>query len=67
MEDKILVPNVLELTYVKTSDYELTDDENIYLPIDEDEPNNPAEYEFHLGFWNREFNNVMLFNKTEVS
>lgn len=67
LEDKILVPNVLELTYVKTSDYELTDDENIYLPIDEDEPNNPAEYEFHLGFWNREFNNVMLFNKTEVS
>ena len=62
LDDKILMPSTLELTYVKTCNYELTDDENIYLPIDEDEPNNPERSDIPLGFWNRRFNNVLTIN-----
>ena len=58
-DDKILFPNVLELTYVKTSNYELTDDENIYLPMPLDEPNNSYSLDIPLGFWNKKFNNVL--------
>ena len=59
LDDKILMPNVLELTYVKTSNYELVDDENISLPIPLDEPNNKFLPEIPLGFWNKKFNNVV--------
>ena len=59
LDDKILVPNILELTYVKTSNYELVDDENIYLPIPIDAPNNKSHPEIPLGFWNKKFNNVL--------
>ena len=58
LDDKILVPNVLELTYVKTANYTLADDEEIFLPKPFDEPNNPYRNEIPLGFWNRHFNNV---------
>ncbi|MBR2518328.1 MAG: FkbM family methyltransferase [Selenomonadaceae bacterium] len=67
LDDKILIPNVLELTYVKTANYELTEDEDIYLPIDEDESNQPKEHEFPLGYWNKNFNNVLTLNKVKVS
>ena len=61
LDDKILFPDVLELTYVKTANYELVDDENISLPIPLDQPNNPYQNEIPLGFWNRQFNNVVKF------
>ena len=54
-----MIPNILELTYVKTSSYELVDDENIFLPIPIDEPNNKYCPEIPLGFWNKKFNNVL--------
>ncbi|MBR0061855.1 MAG: FkbM family methyltransferase [Selenomonadaceae bacterium] len=59
LDDKILFPDVLELTYVKTSNYELVDDENIFLPNFFDQPNHPYRQDIPLGFWNREFNNVL--------
>lgn len=59
LDDKILFPDVLELTYVKTSNYELVDDENIYLPISFDQPNVSFRTDIPLGFWNKEFNNVL--------
>ena len=59
LDDKILFPDVLELTYVKTSNYELVDDENIFLPIPIDQPNNKDCQEIPLGFWNKKFNNVV--------
>ena len=62
LDDKILFPEVLELTYVKTSNYELVDDENIFLPIPLDQPNAPHRPEIPLGFWNRQYNNVVNFN-----
>ena len=67
VEEKILIPNLLELTYVKTSNYELADDEDIYLPRDEDEPNNQYKLEIPLGYWNRRFNNVITPIKSNVS
>lgn len=60
-DDKILFPEVLELTYVKTSNYELVDDENIFLPIPLDQPNDKWRPDIPLGFWNRRFNNVVQF------
>lgn len=63
LDDKILVPNILELTYVKTSNYELVDDENISLPISIDEPNSESSIEIPLGFWNKKFNNVVTLNE----
>lgn len=60
LDDKILIPNILELTYVKTANYELVDDENISLPIALDEPNDTARVEIPLGFWNQTFNNVVI-------
>lgn len=59
LDDKILFPNVLELTYVKTSNYELVDDENIFLPNPIDQPNEKYNQEISLGFWNKKFNNVV--------
>lgn len=59
LDDKILIPNVLELTYVKTSNYELVDDDNIYLPIPLDQPNVILRPDIPLGFWNKKFNNVL--------
>ena len=59
LDDKILFPDVLELTYVRTSNYELVDDENIFLPIPIDQPNNKDAQEIPLGFWNKKFNNVV--------
>ena len=58
LDDKVLFPNVLELTYVKTSNYELIDDENIYLPIPLDQSNN-GQPDVPLGFWNKKFNYVV--------
>ena len=58
LDDEILVPNVLELTYVKKANYTLVDDENIYLPIEIDEPNDLSGVDIPLGFWNKQFNNV---------
>lgn len=55
-----MIPNALELTYVKTANYELVDDENISLPIALDEPNNEELLEIPLGFWNRQINNVVI-------
>ncbi|MBE8951134.1 MAG: FkbM family methyltransferase [Quinella sp. 3Q1] len=54
LDDKILFPDALELTYVKTSNYELVDDENIYLPISLDRPCNNYN-EIPLGYWNKKF------------
>lgn len=62
LDDKILFPETLELTYVKTSNYELVDDENIFLPIPLDQPNNFYRQDITLGFWNRQYNNVVSFN-----
>lgn len=62
LDDKILIPNVLELTYVKTANYELVDDENICLPASIDEPNAKNIPDIPLGFWNRKFNNVIVGN-----
>ena len=59
LDDKILIPNTLELTYVKTSNYELVDDENIFLPIPLDRPNNGGGQDIPLGYWNKKFNNVV--------
>lgn len=60
LDDKILIPDVLELTYVKTENYQLIDDENICLPIPLDESNFTDRSEIPLGFWNRKFNNVVI-------
>ncbi|MBR6889005.1 MAG: FkbM family methyltransferase [Selenomonadaceae bacterium] len=57
LDDKILFPDALELTYVKTSNYELVDDEDIYLPISLDRPCNNYN-EIPLGYWNKKFNCV---------
>lgn len=62
LDDKILFPGLLELTYVKTSNYELVDDENIFLPIPLDQPNNVRRQDIPLGFWNRRYNNVVKFS-----
>ena len=59
LDDKILIPDVLELTYVKTANYQLADDEDILLPLPIDEPNSPVRQDIPLGFWNRRFNNVL--------
>ncbi len=59
LDDKILVPDVLELTYVKTANYQLADDADLYLPLPIDEPNNKYCLDIPLGFWNRRFNNVL--------
>ena len=59
LDDKILFPNTLELTYVKTSNYELVDDENIYLPIPLDASCNGGTPDIPLGYWNKKFNNVV--------
>lgn len=59
INEKILFPDTLELTYVKTANYELEYDENISLPIPLDRPNNPRLPEILLGFWNKKFNNVV--------
>lgn len=59
LDDKILMPNILEMTYVKTSNYELVDDENIFLPNSLDQPNHPYRKDIPLGFWNKKFNNVV--------
>ena len=59
LDDKILFPDLLELTYVKTSNYELVDEENIYLPIPLNQPNNKYAREIPLGHWNKKFNNVV--------
>ena len=59
LDDKYTFPNCLEVTYVKTSNYELVDDENIFLPIPLDQLNNPNLPDFHLGFWNKKYNNVV--------
>lgn len=61
LDDKILFPSTFELTYVKTSNYELVDDENIFLPIPLDQPNAKGRPEIPLGFWNRRYNNVVTF------
>ena len=58
LDDRILIPETLELTYVKTSNYKLVDDENIYLPIPLDRPNNGSAPDVSLGYWNKKFNNV---------
>lgn len=59
LDNKILFPDVLELTYVKTANYELVDDENIFLPIPLDQPNNKRYQDIPLGYWNRQYNNVL--------
>ena len=59
LNDKILFPDVLELTYVKTSNYELAEDENIFLPISFDQPNHSFRQDIPLGFWNKTSNNVL--------
>lgn len=59
LDDKILFPDSLELTYVKTSNYELVDDENIFLPIPLDTSNNGETSDIPLGYWNKKFNNVV--------
>lgn len=59
LDDKILFPDTLELTYVRTANYELADDENIFLPKPFDMPNSPNASDIPLGFWNRRFNNVV--------
>jgi len=63
LDDKVLFPDVLELTYVKTSNYELVDDENICLPIALDRSNNGATQDIPLGFWNKPFNNILKILK----
>lgn len=64
LDDKILMPNILELTYIKTANYTLADDEEIFLPKPFDEPNNPYRNEIPLGFWNRRFNNIASIDST---
>ena len=59
LDDKILFPDLLELTYVKTSNYELVDDENICLPIPLDIANTGVIPDIPLGYWNKKFNNVV--------
>ena len=59
LDHKILIPETLELTYVKTSNYELVDDENIFLPTPFDRPNNGGGQDIPLGYWNKKFNNVV--------
>lgn len=59
LDEKILIPDVLELTYVKTSNYKLVDDENIFLPTPLDRPNNGGGQDIPLGYWNKKFNNVV--------
>lgn len=58
LDDKISLTDNLEVTYVKTSNYELVDDENIFLPISLDQPGNGYQ-EISLGYWNKKFNNVV--------
>ena len=63
IDDKILFPELLELTYVKTSNYELVDDENIFLPISLDQPNQPFRQDIPLGFWNKKYNNILRISR----
>ncbi|MBQ6132277.1 MAG: FkbM family methyltransferase [Selenomonadaceae bacterium] len=58
LDNKILFPGALELTYVKTSNYELVDDENIYLPTPLDYSNNSEVPDIPLGYWNKKYNCV---------
>ena len=63
LDDKIMFPDTLELTYVKTSEYELVDDENIFLPISLDQPCYVKIPDIPLGYWNKKFNNLVKYNE----
>ena len=46
-------PVSLELTYLKTANYNFVEDENIFLPIALDQPNDPSLKDIELGYWNK--------------
>lgn len=48
-----IIPDVPEITYVKTENYTFEDDAEILLPIALDEPNNPMIQDIALGYWNK--------------
>ena len=59
LDDNNLFPNNLELTFVRNSNYNLVDDDNIYLPIPLDQPCKSNARDIPLGYWNKKFNNVV--------
>lgn len=46
-------PCALELSYLKTANYDFVEDENIFLPIALDQTNNPTLKDIGLGYWNK--------------
>ena len=53
IEDLGTFPDILELTYLRTDNYTFVDDENIFLPIELDQPNKAGFPEIQLGYWNK--------------
>ena len=52
----VIFPNVMEATYVNKDKYEFVENDEIYLPIDIDMPNDAARSDIILGAWNKSFN-----------
>ena len=52
VENVGVIPNVLELTYLRTKNHNFCDDE-IFLPSSLDSPNNPTTPDISLGYWNK--------------
>lgn len=48
-----VIPNVLELSYLRTENHSFSDDETILLPIVIDSPNTPVAPDIPLGYWNK--------------
>lgn len=55
VDNEMLFPNTLEVTLVKTLNYNLSNEDIICLPIYLDESNDPRRDDLVLGFWNERF------------
>ena len=53
VEDVGVIPNVLELTYLRRENHKFLDDEEIFLPRRLDFPNCPYLPDIPLGYWNK--------------
>ena len=48
-----VIPDVLELTYLRTENHKFHDDKEIFLPTHLDTPNNFQVADIPLGYWNK--------------
>ena len=53
IEDIGIIPDILELSYLRTDKYNFVEDENILLPADFDQPCNKNFPDIKLGYWNK--------------